>query len=497
MAGQPVKRGNWGDWATIEHTPRSEKRCCGGCIHYCYEDDSCKVRPIVVYEVGADFWKTCPQYCYNIDAVLKSPYIPQHPPADDSSKKQIRYKPNPAITLGMDVIDENNRVGKITRLSYTDNLVHVQYNFGVVSYHFPDVFIKHRLKKYYKSSNVGTFIDYFEEEPIPTLQENLPIVSSNKNHNLTSDKSNTPSKTKTSRKSNASNKANIPSKVNAPTKKQSTQQKNKKVNNATSTTTELLPGRWFREPPLPISELQKFAMAITEKKPTALQVSDFPIGFELFALGKGIGYVRYLNPERNRINVLFTDGSFQRYRIPDSFIDDALSIPSHFYDWSVQPALLPLIKRVSSKPVELLQASDFSLDMEIVDIYQGIGIVRQISPTKNQIALWFHDGSLKYYNIPRSFLNGHLKVYYYDELLPPQNEISRLSNLVISKDTSLLQWFDFVRGMAVVDKLRGIGHITHIYKETSQFILKFNNDSIKRYNIPYDFVNGTVKVIIE
>lgn len=135
--------------------------------------------------------------------------------------------------------------------------------------------------------------------------------------------------------------------------------------------------------------------------------------------------------------------------------------------------------------------------MEIVDIFQGIGIVRQISPTKNQIALWFHDGSLKYYNIPRSFLNGHLKVYYYDELLPPQNEISRLSYLVISKDTALLQWCDFVRGMAVVDKLRGIGHITHIYKETNQFILKFNNGSIKRYNIPYDFVNGTVKVIIE
>lgn len=133
MAGQPVKRGNWGDWAVIERSPRFKHNCCGGCVNYCYEDDSCNVFPIAGYEIGANFWRTCPKYCTKCHYIVKSQYIryrseqsnPLPQPALTSSmpKAHTRYKPNPSITVGMDVIDNEHNVGTVLSFDYKQNKI--------------------------------------------------------------------------------------------------------------------------------------------------------------------------------------------------------------------------------------------------------------------------------------------------------------------------------------------------------------------------------------
>ena len=61
MSGTPTKKGNWGTWAVIDNPPPRAGTRCGGCIHY-NEDGSCSVLPILIREVGRDFWKKCKKY---------------------------------------------------------------------------------------------------------------------------------------------------------------------------------------------------------------------------------------------------------------------------------------------------------------------------------------------------------------------------------------------------------------------------------------------------
>lgn len=61
MAGSPTKKGNWGTWAVIDNPPPKEGSQCGGCINY-NEDGSCNVLPVIIHEVGKDYWKRCKQY---------------------------------------------------------------------------------------------------------------------------------------------------------------------------------------------------------------------------------------------------------------------------------------------------------------------------------------------------------------------------------------------------------------------------------------------------
>ena len=60
MANQPIKPGSWGDWAVIEHKPK-DAHSCEACIHYC-SDGSCSIYPVVIKEVGFNYWKLCDRY---------------------------------------------------------------------------------------------------------------------------------------------------------------------------------------------------------------------------------------------------------------------------------------------------------------------------------------------------------------------------------------------------------------------------------------------------
>lgn len=61
MAGSPTKKGNWGTWAVIDNPPPKAGGQCGGCIHY-NEDGSCNVLPVIIHEVGRDYWRKCKEY---------------------------------------------------------------------------------------------------------------------------------------------------------------------------------------------------------------------------------------------------------------------------------------------------------------------------------------------------------------------------------------------------------------------------------------------------
>ena len=58
MAGQPTKPGNYGGDMIIITKKRGS---CGACAHFC-EDGSCAIHPIVLKEVGTDYWRTCHDY---------------------------------------------------------------------------------------------------------------------------------------------------------------------------------------------------------------------------------------------------------------------------------------------------------------------------------------------------------------------------------------------------------------------------------------------------
>lgn len=508
MAGQPVKRGNWGDWATIEHTPRSEKRCCGGCIHYCYEDDSCKVRPIVVYEVGADFWRTCPKYRYNIDAVLKSPYIPQHPPADDSSKKQIRYKPNPAITLGMDVIDENNRVGKITRLSYENKQVDVQYPSRIITYQFPESFIQHRLKKYYKSSGESIIIDYFQQ--VNVSDDNFVSLKNNSN-SMTDD-------------------------VLVMTKlailKRASELK----------ITDFLPGMLVFHRQLGVGRVhdlllfqelliidfsngcqRKFhvptafiagklvllennaifspedsrsctAKSLSLITPSKLRANDFTVGMKIFDLWDGIGRIIGVNSQKNFLLLEFNDKHTKKVHVPLDFVSGFAKVVVPNAELTSPQVPHKLVESALAKSPKELTASDFVLGMTIIDSLYGAGRIYNISTTGDRIYLSFADNLVGNYNIPISFVIGRLKFFTNSTSLSDEEIIQIYSNISSMKTPRTLCSCDFVPNMKIIDSTHSIGQIEYIDRET--LVVKFPNE-YKKYRIPNDFSNGTIRIFVK
>lgn len=61
MSGQPVKKGNWGTWATIHYTSQSSRMSCAKCVHYS-SDKSCSATNQYIPEVGYNTYKMCPHF---------------------------------------------------------------------------------------------------------------------------------------------------------------------------------------------------------------------------------------------------------------------------------------------------------------------------------------------------------------------------------------------------------------------------------------------------
>nr|DAY84890.1 MAG TPA: transcription elongation factor GreA [Caudoviricetes sp.] len=65
MSGKPHK-GSWGDRYIIEPRPNQKRITCNFCKNY-NKDGSCNVQPIVISEVGYDYWKYCKSFYLSED----------------------------------------------------------------------------------------------------------------------------------------------------------------------------------------------------------------------------------------------------------------------------------------------------------------------------------------------------------------------------------------------------------------------------------------------
>lgn len=354
MAGQPVKRGNWGDWATIEHTPRSEKRCCGGCIHYCYEDDSCKVRPIVVYEVGSDFWRTCPQYCAKCNYIVKAQYIrylseyanslQQVSPATSMPKTHTQYHQNPSIVVGMDVIDSEHNVGTVLSFDYKKGKIYIKYVSGIVEYQFPDVFIGHQLKKYYKTTGESLAIDYFQ-------------------------KANSRSEAKKTYTSNLSSTQNL------------------SEDSAFHKTEQIL-----------------------KKIAHKAKYFNFASGMLVYSMDRGVGVIDSVLRSQKQISVRFGK-ELLPFHIPVDFTNGTLALLDNSIPQSIETFLqLRTILLAQRNPIEL-QIRDFDVGMQIAHIKYGLGKITEIYKD-GFIVITFSgkESGAFMYRVPSDFINGRLKV---------------------------------------------------------------------------------------
>ncbi|HHX59762.1 MAG TPA: hypothetical protein GX707_03340 [Epulopiscium sp.] len=97
MRGAPPK-GSWGTGYIIEPRPNQKRISCSFCKHY-NEDGSCMAKPIVISEVGYDYWKYCnsfyldddydtPKNRANVERVKKAKGIYSQQDRTASEKKQ-------------------------------------------------------------------------------------------------------------------------------------------------------------------------------------------------------------------------------------------------------------------------------------------------------------------------------------------------------------------------------------------------------------------------
>lgn len=352
MAGQPVKRGNWGDWAVIERSPRFKHNCCGGCVNYCYEDDSCNVFPIAGYEIGANFWRTCPKYCTKCHYIVKSQYIryrseqsnPLPQPALTSSmpKAHTRYKPNPSITVGMDVIDNEHNVGTVLSFDYKQNKIYVKYPSDTIEYQFPNVFINHQLKKYYKTTGQSLVIDYFPK--INSASKTKKYHDSAFNQNL---------------------------------------------------------GESF---------VRHKTMQALGKNVHDLEFFDFTPGMSVYSMHKGVGVIDSVLSFQNQISVRFGKEQIS-FRIPVDFTNGTLALLDNSVPQSTETFLQLRANLLAQMKPTSLKIQDFKCGMEIADISQGLGKITEICKC-DYIWISFSDDVNRgfMYKVPDDFVNGRLKI---------------------------------------------------------------------------------------
>lgn len=354
MAGQPVKRGNWGDWAVIERSPRFKHNCCGGCVNYCYDGDSCNVFPIAGYEIGANFWRTCPKYCTKCHYIVKSQYIryrseqslplPQMSPTLSTPKAHTRYKPNPSIVVGMDVIDSEHKVGTVLSFDYKQDKIYIKYPSGTVEYQFPDVFINHQLKKYYKSTGESYVINYFQKVSHSSAVKNCRVTSS------------------------------------------------------------------CTEPNLEASAIFRRTALAQTKNVHDLAIFDFVSGMSVYHIHKGIGTIDSVFIFQEQISVRFGKEHL-RFRIPVDFTNGTLALLDNSVPQSRATFLQLRANLLAQMKPTALKIRDFKCGMEIADIYYGIGKIVKIDES-GYICISYSDedrfGST--YKAPDDFINGRLKI---------------------------------------------------------------------------------------
>lgn len=60
-------KGSWGERYVIEQPKNKERITCSDCVFY-HEDGSCTKRPIVISEVGYNYWRYCKDFVLSIES---------------------------------------------------------------------------------------------------------------------------------------------------------------------------------------------------------------------------------------------------------------------------------------------------------------------------------------------------------------------------------------------------------------------------------------------
>lgn len=76
MASFTSHKGSWGDRYIIEQPKNKRVITCSDCTNYC-EDGSCMVQPIVISEVGYNYWRHCKKFVLASDSITeeRSAYV--------------------------------------------------------------------------------------------------------------------------------------------------------------------------------------------------------------------------------------------------------------------------------------------------------------------------------------------------------------------------------------------------------------------------------------
>ena len=70
MASFTSHKGSWGDRYIIEQPKNKRVITCSNCSNYC-EDGSCMVQPIVISEVGYNYWRHCKKFVLASDSITE------------------------------------------------------------------------------------------------------------------------------------------------------------------------------------------------------------------------------------------------------------------------------------------------------------------------------------------------------------------------------------------------------------------------------------------
>lgn len=288
MAGQPVKPGNWGDWAVIEHKPCQKPRTCGDCIHFDYTDNTCTVRPAHVYDVSRFYWRRCPNYeSGDVSA-----------PPRKTSKKQTIIKSNVSkpvfnekINIGDYVIDFNRSIGRVVGIDRMNHTVDVQFPLRLAKFSYPYVFVSGKLHLYTPHAMEPSSKESVLNHTSPALSPKRPQTQVSQQVKAESIINASSSSAKTATCASSSSPAVIH------------KDSQNKIDNSR------------------VSMLRRVALE-KQKRPQNLNIWDFCIGMELIHRSKmlGTGCIAAVCTQNATICVIFPAGKRRIYRVPQDFI---------------------------------------------------------------------------------------------------------------------------------------------------------------------------------
>ena len=147
--GTPVKRGNWGDWATIQPKPNEKRITCYWCA-FCQEDGSCEKHPVVIAEIGSNYWKTCKYFRLDkahesqetLDVLLR--IRPDYLEEQSETKIYNRdHRMNELISLPTHIIGKlvkHKTLGNGRIIAVDKNKLDISFTCGTKRFIYPDAF---------------------------------------------------------------------------------------------------------------------------------------------------------------------------------------------------------------------------------------------------------------------------------------------------------------------------------------------------------------------